>query len=207
MILFFLCCWYEICCISNVGEEVMCIIYSCEYQCEYWCKVWLCLDVFEIMFVQIRFEVDWLFIGMEIECNFVDVDYQLVMLNCYVLDVIVDLVYQIELGVYNIEFNVLFCLLLGCICLELEDEVCVSFNDVEIKVSCSGVYIVMIGILFILMLEYLIDGWMSVLVCYVVFNELIFKVCGEDIFINIVGLELLSCYVGFIVFEFVCISV
>lgn len=89
----------------------------------------------------------------------------------------------------------------------MEDEVCVSFNDVEIKVSCSGVYIVMIGILFILMLEYLIDGWMSVLVCYVVFNELIFKVCGEDIFINIVGLELLSCYVGFIVFEFVCISV
>lgn len=82
----FLRCRHETCCISNVGEEVTRTTYSREHQREYRRKVRLCLDVFETMLAQTRFEADRPLTGMEIECNLVDADYQPAMSNRYVLD-------------------------------------------------------------------------------------------------------------------------
>lgn len=133
----FLRCRHETCCISNVGEEVTRTTYSREHQREYRRKVRLCLDVFETMLAQTRFEADRPLTGMEIECNLVDADYQPAMSNRYVLDAIADPAYQTELGAYNIEFNVPPRPLPGRTCLELEDEVRASLNDAETKASCS----------------------------------------------------------------------
>lgn len=203
----FLRCRHETCCISNVGEEVTRTTYSREHQREYRRKVRLCLDVFETMLAQTRFEADRPLTGMEIECNLVDADYQPAMSNRYVLDAIADPAYQTELGAYNIEFNVPPRPLPGRTCLELEDEVRASLNDAETKASCSGAHIVMIGILPTLMPEHLTDGWMSASARYAALNESIFKARGEDIPINIAGPEPLSCHAGSIAPESACTSV
>lgn len=203
----FLRCRHETCCISNVGEEVTRTTYSREHQREYRRKVRLCLDVFETMLAQTRFEADRPLTGMEIECNLVDADYQPAMSNRYVLDAIADPAYQTELDAYNIEFNVPPRPLPGRTCLELEDEVRASLNDAETKASCSGAHIVMIGILPTLMPEHLTDGWMSASARYAALNESIFKARGEDIPINIAGPEPLSCHAGSIAPESACTSV
>ncbi|WP_031683545.1 glutamate--cysteine ligase [Mycobacterium tuberculosis] len=190
-----------------MGEEVTRTTYSREHQREYRRKVRLCLDVFETMLAQTRFEADRPLTGMEIECNLVDADYQPAMSNRYVLDAIADPAYQTELGAYNIEFNVPPRPLPGRTCLELEDEVRASLNDAETKASCSGAHIVMIGILPTLMPEHLTDGWMSASARYAALNESIFKARGEDIPINIAGPEPLSCHAGSIAPESACTSV
>ncbi|BBY24094.1 hypothetical protein MSTO_42990 [Mycobacterium stomatepiae] len=89
-----------------MGEEVKRTTYDRAHRREYRRKVQLCLDVFETMLAQSRFDSDRPLTGMEIECNLVDGDYQPAMSNRPVLDAIADPAYQKELGAYNIEFNV-----------------------------------------------------------------------------------------------------
>ena len=59
-----------------MGEEVKRTTYNRTHRREYRRKVRLCLDVFETMLAQSRFDSDRPLTGMEIECNLVDADYQ-----------------------------------------------------------------------------------------------------------------------------------
>ena len=189
-----------------MGEEVKRTTYDQAHRREYRRKVQLCLDVFETMLAQSRFDSDRPLTGMEIECNLVDADYQPAMSNRYVLDAIADPAYQSELGAYNIEFNVPPRSLPGHTTLDLEAEVRASLNDAEIKASSGGAHIVMIGILPTLMPEHLDRGWMSESTRYAALNESIFRARGEDIQINIAGPEPLSWSTATIAPESACTS-
>jgi hypothetical protein len=189
-----------------VGEEVKRTTYNREQRREYRRKVQLCLNVFETMLAQSRFDSDRPLTGMEIECNLVDADYQPAMANRYVLDAIADPAYQTELGAYNIEFNVPPRPLPGHTGLDLEAEVRASLNDAETKANSSGAHIVMIGILPTLMPEHLSDGWMSESTRYAALNDSIFNARGEDIPIHIAGPEPLSWHAATIAPESACTS-
>jgi len=189
-----------------VGEEIKRTTYNREHRREYRHKVRLCLDVFETMLAQHRFDYDRPLTGMEIECNLVDADYQPAMSNRHVLDAIADPAYQSELGAYNIEFNVPPRSLPGHTGLDLEAEVRASLNDAEQKASSSGSHIVMIGILPTLMPEHLNEGWMSESTRYAALNDSIFTARGEDIPINIAGPEPLSWQAASIAPESACTS-
>jgi hypothetical protein len=189
-----------------VGDEVKRTTYNRAQRREYRRKVQLCVDVFETMLAQSRFDSDDSLTGMEIECNLVDAGYQPAMSNRHVLDAIADPAYQTELGAYNIEFNVPPRALGGQTALHLEAEVRDSLNDAETKASAGGAHIVMIGILPTLMPEHLIDNWMSESTRYAALNDSIFTARGEDIPINIAGPEPLSWHAATIAPESACTS-
>ena len=189
-----------------MGEEVKRTTYTREHRREYRRKVELCLDVFETMLAQSRFDSAHPLTGMEIECNLVDADYQPAMSNRYVLDAIGDPAFQSELGAYNIEFNVPPRPLPGHTGLDLEADVRASLNDAEIKANAGGAHIVMIGILPTLMPEHLDDGWMSESKRYAALNDSIFTARGEDIPIDISGPEPLSWQAVSIAPESACTS-
>lgn len=190
-----------------MGEEVKRTTYDRAHRREYRRKVKLCLDVFETMLAQTRFDAERPLAGMEIECNLVDGDYQPAMSNRDVLDAIADPSYQTELGAYNIEFNVPPRPLPGHTVLDLETEVRNSLNDAEQKANSGGAHIVMIGILPTLMPEHLSEGWMSESTRYTALNDSIFDARGEDIPINISGPEPLSWQAASIAPESACTSV
>ncbi len=196
----------QTCCIGVVGEEVKRTTFDRAQRSEYRRKVRLCLDVFETMVAQSRFDSDRPLTGMEIECNLVDADYQPAMSNRYVLDAIADPAYQTELGAYNIEFNVPPRPLPGHTALDLEAEVRASLNDAETKANSGGAHIVMIGILPTLMPQHLAAGWMSESTRYRALNESIFSARGEDIPINITGPEPLNWHAATIAPESACTS-
>ncbi|HET9890454.1 MAG TPA: glutamate--cysteine ligase [Mycobacterium sp.] len=190
-----------------MGEEVKRTTYDSAQRREYRRKVQLCLDAFETMLAQSRFESEQPLTGMEIECNLVDADYQPAMSNRHVLDAIGDPAYQTELGAYNIEFNVPPHALPGHTTLDLEAEVRASLNEAETKASAAGgAHIVMIGILPTLMSEHLDHGWMSESTRYAALNESIFTARGEDIPIDISGPEPLSWHTATIAPESACTS-
>ncbi|OBI98513.1 glutamate--cysteine ligase [Mycobacterium asiaticum] len=189
-----------------MGEEVKRTTYNRTHRREYRRKVQLCLDVFETMLTQTRFDSERPLTGMEIECNLVDADYQPAMSNRFVLDAIGDPAYQTELGAYNIEFNVPPRPLPGHTGLDLEKDVRASLNDAELKANSSGSHIVMIGILPTLMPEHLTEGWMSESTRYTALNDSIFNARGEDISINISGPEPLSWQAPSIAPESACTS-
>ncbi|BBX63930.1 hypothetical protein MSAS_31040 [Mycobacterium saskatchewanense] len=189
-----------------MGEEVKRTTYNRSHRREYRRKVQQCLDVFETMLAQSRFDSDRPLTGMEIECNLVDADYQPAMSNRYVLEAIGDPAYQSELGAYNIEFNVPPRPLPGHTGLDLESDVRASLNDAENKASARGAHIVMIGILPTLMPEHLDTGWMSESKRYAALNDSIFTARGEDIPINISGPEPLSWQAVSIAPESACTS-
>ncbi|MGO9380989.1 MAG: glutamate--cysteine ligase, partial [Mycobacterium sp.] len=189
-----------------MGEEVKRTTYTGAHRQEYRRKVRLCLDVFETMLAQSRFDSDRPLTGMEIECNLVDADYQPAMSNRCVLDAIADPAYQTELGAYNIEFNVPPRPLPGHTGLDLEADVRASLNDAETKANSSGAHIVMIGILPTLMPDHLNDGWMSESMRYAALNDSIFSARGGDIPINITGPEPLSWHAASIAPESACTS-
>ncbi|MGV0655494.1 glutamate--cysteine ligase [Mycolicibacterium thermoresistibile] len=189
-----------------MGEEVKGGDFSRAQRREYRRKVQLCLDVFETMLAQSTFETDRPLIGMEIECNLVDDDYQPAMTNREVLASIADPAYQTELGAYNIEFNVPPRPLPGQAALELENDVRASLNVAESRANQSGTHIVMIGILPTLMPEHLTSGWMSESTRYQALNDSIFTARGEDIVIDIEGPERLTLQSATIAPESACTS-
>lgn len=189
-----------------MGEEVKHVSYSRAHRQQYRHKVQLCLDVFETMLSECSFESDHPLTGMEIECNLVDAEYQPAMSNQEVLASIADPAYQTELGAYNIEFNVPPRPLPGRTALELESEVRASLNAAETKAGTDGAHIVMIGILPTLMPEHLVGSWMSPSMRYQALNDSIFTARGEDILIDICGVEHLSVYAESIAPESACTS-
>ncbi|GAB2672918.1 glutamate--cysteine ligase [Thalassiella azotivora] len=190
-----------------MGDEVAGSQFSREQRQQYREKVQLCLDVFERMLRSGGFESDRPLTGLEIELNLVDEDYQPTMVNKAVLERIADPGYQTELGAYNIELNVEPRPLPGRSALELEEDLRQSLNTAEAKANESGAHIVMIGILPTVMPDTFAGAWMSESARYAALNDSIFSSRGEDLFIDIQGVERLATYSTTIAPESACTSV
>ncbi len=189
-----------------MGDEVARTQFTGEHRRAYRTKVQNCLDVFETMLSESRFDFERPLTGMEIEFNLVDGNYQPAMTNTEVLASIADPAFQTELGAYNIELNVPPRALSGSAALELEGDVRASLNAAEQRAGERGAHIVMIGILPTVMPEHLDGAWMSPSSRYRALNDAVFTARGEDMQIDIAGAERLSVRSPSIAPESACTS-
>jgi gamma-glutamyl:cysteine ligase YbdK (ATP-grasp superfamily) len=191
-----------------MGDEVTASRFSREQRQQYREKVQLCLDVFERMLGTSTFDYERPMTGLEVEFNLVRDDLQPALANMEVLEEIADPAFQTELGAYNIEMNVPPRPLQGDAALELEDDLRASLNAAEEKANRRGAHIVMVGILPTLMAEHVErPDWMSPSARYAALNDSIFAARGEDIALDIHGVERLSTYATTLAPESACTSV
>ena len=173
----------------------------------YRAKVRRCLDVFSRMLSDSAFDFERPTMGLEIELNLVDAEFEPAMRNADVLAAIADDQFQTELGQFNIEINVPPRELGSGNQAELEDTLRASLNQAEARSREIGAHIVMIGILPTLGQEHLTRDSISANPRYALLNEQIFQARGEDLHISIDGPERLSTESDTIAPEAACTSV
>jgi gamma-glutamyl:cysteine ligase YbdK (ATP-grasp superfamily) len=191
-----------------MGDEVSGSRFSREQRQRYREKVQLCLDVFERMLGTSTFDADQPLVGLEVELNLVDAHYHPFFGNLAVLEEIADPAYQTELGAYNIELNVPPRTLGGTGAEQLETALRASLNAAQGKANLRGGHIVMIGILPTLTAEHTQGtGWMSPSARYAALNDSILTARGENIQLDIHGVERLTTFATTLAPESACTSV
>lgn len=129
-------------------------------------------------------------LGMEVELNLIDAAGNPAMANAAVLDVIADPDYQTELGQFNVEINVAPRPFVGADTIGLEQALRGSLNRAEAAAATTGNHLVMIGMLPTLRDEHFRHHWISANPRYDLLNEQIFAARGEDLELDITGVEL-----------------
>ncbi|WP_182376025.1 glutamate-cysteine ligase family protein [Nocardioides sp. WS12] len=169
-------------------------------------KVRRCLDVFERMLRESAFDTDDPWTGLEVELNLVDDAGDPALRNAEVLDAIADPDFQTELGQFNIELNLAPGPLAGGGLEAYEAQLRASLNAAEEKAAPLGAHLVMIGILPTLRPEHLQAEAISANPRYQLLSEQVLRARGEDISIDIQGVERLATTVDTIVPEAACTS-
>jgi gamma-glutamyl:cysteine ligase YbdK (ATP-grasp superfamily) len=169
-------------------------------------KVRRCLDVFARMLRESRFDVEHPMTGIEVELNLVDAAFDPAMKNAEVLDAIADPDFVTELGQFNLEINVAPRSLAGDGILMFERSVRQSLNAAEEKAREVGAHMVMVGILPTLQIEHLGPETLSANPRYQLLNDQIFAARGEDLSIDIRGVERLRLTIDSIMPEAACTS-
>jgi hypothetical protein len=190
-----------------VGQDVSTAVFSGEDRQRYRQKVRTCLDVFERMLRESRFEAERRSIGLEIELNLTDEQGDPAMANARVLEAIADADFQTELGQFNVEINVPPRLLEGGIASELEEAVRASLNRAEERARTVGAHMMLIGILPTVTDRHLTADSFSDNPRYELLNQQIFAARGEDLEISIGGVERLQTFADTIAPEAACTSV
>lgn len=192
-----------------MGRDISATAYSREHRQRYRKKVQKCLDVFEQMLTSTRFAFGDRNIGLEIELNLVDREYQPKMNNADILRAIADPEYQTELAQFNIEFNVAPRRLGGDALASMESQLRLSLNAAEEKSAAHETHIMMIGILPTVMPETFKADWMSDGARYIALNDAMLAARGEDIHLDIRGPngERLNRYADSLAPESACTSV
>jgi gamma-glutamyl:cysteine ligase YbdK (ATP-grasp superfamily) len=190
-----------------MGDEVADTTFSRENRQRYRDKVKLCLDVFARMLAEARFDPDKRSIGLEIELNLTEETGDPAMANTHVLELIADDDFQTELAQFNIEINIPPRKLEGAVFGELEETVRRDLNHAEQQAQQAHAHMMIIGILPTLT-EQLLDGEaLSANPRYKLLNEQIFAARGEDLEIDIRGVERLAILADTIAPEAACTSV
>ncbi|MEV8098396.1 glutamate-cysteine ligase family protein [Kitasatospora sp. NPDC085879] len=155
-------------------------------------KLQSCLDVFERMLREGRFDRPRAMMGLEIELNLADEQGMPVMRNAQVLESIASADFQTELGRFNIEVNVAPRRLGGHVLEELREEVDTCLRYADRQAEEAGARIVMVGILPTLDLDHTGLDSMSHNNRYSLLSDQILAARGEDIALDIEGVEHLA---------------
>jgi hypothetical protein len=190
-----------------MGKDVDLHNYSGEDRMRYREKVRACLDVFGRMLTESAFDFDRPLAGLEIELNLVDGNADPAMRNAHVLEVIADPAFVTELGQFNIEINVPPRPLGDDGLARFEHQVRESLNAAERHASGVGAHLAMIGILPTLRRDLLTPQVLSADPRYALLNEQIFAARGEDMLIEIDGVDRLRVHCDSIAPEAACTSV
>ena len=189
-----------------MGEEVSAQEFSRADRTRYRAKVRRCLDVLARMLREAAFDTDDPMTGLEIELNLVDREGNPALKNAAALEEIADPDFQTELGQFNIEINVPPARLREGGLATFEDNLRRSLNDAERKSSRVGAHMVMIGILPTLAPAHLAPDTISANPRYRLLSEQILAARGEDIVIDIRGVERLQATADSIMPEAACTS-
>src|SRR4051812_44889042 len=172
-----------------MGEEVEQQTFSREHRTRYRTKVRTCLDVFERMLGEARFDFESPATGLEIELNLVDEGGNPALRNTEVLEALGNPDFQTELGKFNLEINVAPQRLpdggLSTFAAGVRD----TLNTAEEVATTVGAHMVMIGILPTLGAEHLSREVLSTNPRYQLINDEILAARGEDIRLDITGPE------------------
>src|SRR4051812_2464385 len=190
-----------------MGDEVVETTFSRENRQAYRDKVKLCLDVFARMLAESRFDPDRRSIGMEIELNLTEETGDPALANQHVLELIADDDFQTELAQFNIEINIPPRKLEGKAFSELEETVRRDLNHADEQAQQAHAHMMIIGILPTLTDDLLNGQALSANPRYKLLNEQIFAARGEDLSINISGVERLAILADTIAPEAACTSV
>jgi gamma-glutamyl:cysteine ligase YbdK (ATP-grasp superfamily) len=190
-----------------MGRDIQAMTFGGEDRRKYREKVRRSLDVLAQMLRQRVFEGEISMVGQEIELNLVDEHGAPHMRNATVLDAIADPSWATEVGQFNLEINVPPRKLEGDALAGLEAAIRASLNAADAKARSTGSRLVMVGILPTLQKEDVHEGAMSANARYKVLNEQVFAARGEDMRIEIDGLEPLLTHADSITPEAACTSV
>src|SRR4051794_41147091 len=190
-----------------MGDEVADTTFSRENRQRYRDKVKLNLDVFARMLAESRFDPDRRSIGLEIELNLTEETGDPALANAHVLELIADDDFQTELAQFNIEINIPPRKLEGAVFSELEATVREDLNHAEQQAQQAHAHMMIIGILPTLTEDLLNGAALSANPRYKLLNEQIFAARGEDLAINIAGVERLAMLADTIAPEAACTSV
>lgn len=189
-----------------MGDDVAAQEFTPADRTRYREKVRRCLDVFERMLRESAFDTDDPWTGVEVELNLVDEAGDPALRNDEVLDAIADPGFQTELGQFNIELNLPPGPLADGGLTTCEERLRTSLNTAEERAAAVGAHQVMIGILPTLAPEHLAADAISANPRYRLLSEQILGARGEDIMIDIHGVERLQTTVDTIMPEAACTS-
>src|SRR3954470_11433638 len=189
-----------------MGEDVDAQEFSRADRTRYREKVHRCLDVFERMLSEERFDTDDPMTGLEVELNLVDEAGDPALKNAEALTAIADPAFQTELGQFNVEINVPPARLRESGLRTFEASLRRLLNDAEARSSEVGAHQVMIGILPTLAPGHLGPTHMSANPRYRLLSEQILHARGEDIRIDVTGPERLITTAESILPEAACTS-
>lgn len=190
-----------------MGEKVDQIEFTRSDRQRYRHKLRRCLETLERLLAESRFESPRKLMGVEIELNLADREGMPCMVNAEVLDRIASPDFQTELGQFNIEVNIPPHRLAGPVFSELAEELRTSLDYADRKAGESGAHIVMIGILPTLTDAHMVLENLSHNPRYTLLNDQILMARGEDIQLQIEGIERLVTTSSSIAPEAACTSV
>jgi gamma-glutamyl:cysteine ligase YbdK (ATP-grasp superfamily) len=190
-----------------MGRDVSTITVTKEDRRRYREKVQRCLDAFAAMLRESWFESAPPRMGVEIELNLIDTEMRPAMRNAAVLDAIADPSWSTELAQFNIEINLPPNSLGGKSFSALEQKVRDNLNHADACARQAGARLVMIGILPTVCQSDVGEEALSSNPRYRLLNEQILAARGEDLMLDIEGVERLRAHSDCITPESACTSV
>ncbi|MCW2818801.1 MAG: ybdK [Marmoricola sp.] len=169
-------------------------------------KVRRCLDVLARMLREARFDVEDPMTGMEIEFNLVDEEGHPSLKSAEALAAIANPSFQTELAQFNLEINMRPRRLGERGATAFEDDLRESLNHAESKAAEVDAHMVMIGILPTLEDGHLAPSRISPNPRYKLLSDQILAARGEDLVIDIQGVERLQTTSDSIMPEAACTS-
>jgi gamma-glutamyl:cysteine ligase YbdK (ATP-grasp superfamily) len=170
-------------------------------------KVQQCLAGLGRLLEENRFDRPKNLMGLEIELNLAGADGMPRMVNAEVLERIASQDFQTELGMFNLEVNIVPHRLGGRVLDQLAEELRTGLGYAHRKAAEVGSGIVMIGILPTLTQQDLVSANLSHVDRYMLLNDQIVAARGEDFTLDIDGVERLTCTSASIAPEAACTSV
>ncbi|ASW52975.1 glutamate-cysteine ligase family protein [Plantactinospora sp. KBS50] len=189
-----------------MGRDVSQGVFSREDRVRYRQKVRRCLDVFALMLDDFGFDADRPMTGLEIELNLMDGLAEPAMRNSEILANLADPNFQTELGRFNLELNAAPRLIDGNGFADYEQDLRDSLARADERAAGFDAQIVMVGILPTLTAGHLVVDNLSANERYQVLNEQIVTARGEDIELDIRGVERLETHTDSIAPEAACTS-
>ncbi|OLB66152.1 MAG: glutamate--cysteine ligase [Actinobacteria bacterium 13_2_20CM_2_72_6] len=189
-----------------MGKDVSLSTFTREDRTRYRQKVRRCLDVFASMLNDFRFDADRPMTGLELELNLIDPEGEPAMCNAQVLDELADPSFQTELGQFNLEINLKPRLIAEQGFDDYEDDLRTSLARADDRAKLAQARLVTIGILPTLTQGHAILENLSTDPRYRVLNEQIVSARGEDITLDIRGVESLQSHTDSIAPEAACTS-
>ncbi|MFG5718743.1 glutamate--cysteine ligase [Streptomyces murinus] len=189
-----------------MGRDVPALVFTREDRRRYRVKMQECLDAFAKMLREARFDSEQPQVGLEIELNLVDDDAEPAMRNSAVLDAISDPAWSTELGRFNLEINVPPRRLTAGGPDAWESEIRAALDHADGRARTVGARLITVGILPTLRQEDIGEETLSENPRYRLLNDQVFAARGEDLRIEVDGVDRLRTYADSITPEAACTS-
>ncbi|WP_406448229.1 glutamate-cysteine ligase family protein [Streptomyces sp. NBC_00876] len=190
-----------------MGEKVVAGAFDLSDRTRYRRKLHQCLEGLGRLLAERRFDRPRNLMGMEIELNLTGSDGMPKMLNGQVLERIASRDFQTELGMFNLEVNIVPHHLAGRVLDQLAEELRTGLGYADRKAGEVDAGIMMIGILPTLGRDDMVRSNLSDVDRYMLLNDQMVAARGEDFSLDIEGVERLVCTSGSITPEAACTSV
>ncbi|MFI8436813.1 glutamate-cysteine ligase family protein [Streptomyces sp. NPDC079020] len=190
-----------------MGEKVVARAFDLSDRQTYRRKLSQCLEGLERLLAERRFDRPKNLLGLEIELNLAGSDGMPRMRNAQVLQRIASRDFQTELGMFNLEVNIVPHRLSGRVLDQLAEELRTGLAYAHRKAAEVDAGIVMIGILPTLGQRDVVSANLSEAERYTLLNDQMAAARGEDFALDIEGVERLVCTSPSIAPESACTSV